>query len=143
MTILPSRDAVAPFIECPTDLVRMDTRLADLAGSVEMLQRQLDTALERAAAIINPREIFAMMKKNKWGFNKEEAKKLFYSYRSKTPLQADATSTNPKPGYEPESTEQKIAMIMAYMKETSAKLDRIEDDIAELKEKVNAVLKKI
>ena len=75
--------------------------------------------------------------------NKEEAKKLFYSYRSKNEPEQGKSSPDLKSTLEPETTEKKIAMIMDFMKETSAKLDRIEDDIAELKEKVNDILKKM
>ncbi len=80
------------------------------------------------------------MFKNKYGLNKEEAKKLFYDFRSKSKEpggEDDDSSQNT------ESVEGKIAMIMDYMKETSTKLDRIEDDISTLKRQVEHILKKI
>ncbi|MFB3785529.1 MAG: hypothetical protein ACE15F_04080 [bacterium] len=132
---------------CPftrrNDLTRLFDHLAVLSRSAARLRYRLDSARVDVTELLNSRGMLMIVKKNKWGFNKEEAKKLFYSFRAKnTPEEGDSGS-NFDSAPEPETTERKIAMIMVYMKETSAKLDRIEDDIAELKEKVNDILKKI
>lgn len=125
------------------ELTRLFDHLAVLSRSAAKLRYRLDSARVDVTELLYSQGMLMIVKKNKWGFNKEEAKKLFYSFRSKnTPEDGEPGSHfNSAPG--PETTERKIAMIMDYMKETSAKLDRIEDDIAELKEKVNDILKKI
>lgn len=83
----------------------------------------------------------AFMLKNKWGLTKEEAKKLFYDYKNKTA--SDPNNPSSPSEQQPENVDQKIAVIMDYMIDTSAKLDRIEDDLSQLKQKVEEILKKL
>lgn len=86
-------------------------------------------------------------RKNRFGFTKSEAKKLFYSLRGGQPDDDDDD-----PGEKPDPAEavvsakgpdEKIERIIDYMRETSTKLDRIEDDIQFLKTQVDRILEKI
>ncbi|MBN2329217.1 MAG: hypothetical protein JXR73_18905 [Candidatus Omnitrophica bacterium] len=88
---------------------------------------------------LNSQEIVLMLR-NKWGFTKKEAQKLFYDMK-KGGDKSDHGSDNDSK--QPESTEEKISMIMDYMRETSAKLDSIDQDIAHLKRQVAEILKRI
>ncbi len=90
--------------------------------------------------IPNHQEVMFMLK-NKFGFTKEQAKKLYSSYRNKDSDQGK-NEGGQKPE-EPQSIDDKISMIMDYMQETSSKLDRIEDDISYLKQQVENILKRI
>ncbi len=130
-------------LACRSGLEPLLVQLAALTRSAAILHRQLESIHTAVSELFHARGMLMIVKKNKWGFNKEEAKKLFYSYRSKNEPGVGDPGPDFKSALEPETTEKKIAMIMDYMKETSAKLDRIEDDIAELKEKVNDILKKM
>lgn len=79
------------------------------------------------------------MLKNKLGLSREEAKKVYFQFRNK------GNKSNPeepaKP--EPQGTEEKIAVIMDYMKDTSEKLERIESDIDYLKQQIDRILKQL
>jgi len=105
--------------------------------------RRIFSNIREAAAELKGRE-FLFMFRNKFGLTKKDAKKLFHDYHSKDAKEPDAEEAEAKePNKPPETTDQKIAMIMDYMQETSVKLDRIESDIAALKEQVELILKRI
>ncbi len=93
-------------------------------------------------ASFNHQEVMYMLK-NKFGFTKEQAKKLYSTYRNKGEGGEDDGNNEEDPQSEQQNIDEKISMIMGYMKETSAKLDRIEDDIAYLKNQVENILKRI
>lgn len=100
-----------------------------------------------AADLFGPNVMFAL--RNRQGFTKEEAKKLFYNFRSggqKDPEEDNPEKTKPDPAkgvVDAKTTEDKIDQIVVYMRETSNKLDRIEDDINFLKEQVDRILEKL
>ena len=77
------------------------------------------------------------MARKKKGSTREQSKELFYSFRKKKDGPEE-----PEPD-EPEDTDARFAKIMDYMEETSKKLDRIEDDVAFLKDQVSAILKRL
>lgn len=80
------------------------------------------------------------MVRNRFGLTKEQAKKLYYDYHG---AGEEQTPDRNQPEGKPQTAEEKISMIMDYMKETSAKLDQIENDIAFLKQQVNEILKRL
>ena len=111
---------------------------------LEAFSQQLRALLlglqEKITALIqDPASGFMFTLKNKFGFSKKDAKKLFYDYIDGKKTDED----NPEPPREPETTEEKISMIMDYMKETSVKLDRIEDELSHLKQQVEEILKRV
>ncbi|MEW6238672.1 MAG: hypothetical protein AB1656_25080 [Candidatus Omnitrophota bacterium] len=111
-------------------------------GQIREMRRSL-SEICRAAVELKGQE-FLFMFRNKFGLTKKDAKKLFYDYHSKDAKADEAEEAEGKePIKPPETTDQKIAMIMDYMQETSIKLDRIESDIAALKEQVELILKRI
>lgn len=79
------------------------------------------------------------MLRNKFGLTKKDAKKLYYDVRSKDNEEGE----DPKQSKTPESTEEKIVFIMETMKQTAVKLDRMEEDLAYLKDQVDKILKKL
>lgn len=85
------------------------------------------------------------MFKNKLGFTKGQAQKLFYDYKNKRNQETPENEQKDQPSQSDDngSVEQKISMIMNYMQETSTKLDQIEKDISYLKEQVDRILQKI
>ncbi len=91
----------------------------------------------------------AFMRKNRDGFTKEEAKKLFYSFRGGNKQDDDGDDKGERksdPAAEvvkAKTADEKIDKIIDYMRVTSSKLDRIEDDIQSLKEQVDRILEKI
>ncbi|MBI1387701.1 MAG: hypothetical protein GC154_04570 [bacterium] len=87
------------------------------------------------------------MLKNKFGLTKDQAQKMFYDYKNKGQEQ-DPDQQGGDPKGDPKeaasgTVEQKISLIMGYMKETSTKIDQIERDITYLKEQVDKILQKI
>ncbi len=118
-----------------------------LKNTLERLQEHqqiLETNLQGMMTIftdvfgLNGVEVF-MALKNKLGLTKEQAKKMYYQFHSKK-------SPGQEPEQDPEKSEspdEKISIIIDYMKETSQKLDKIEDDIAYLKDQVNQIIKKL
>ncbi len=114
-------------------------QLEQRASSIRQIHQDL---LNHCLEIIGEQKNrgFIFMLKNKFGLSKEAAKKLFYDHRKK---KQDDTDPNQSPQKEPESVDEKIEMLMGYMRETTSKLDRIEDDISNLKEKVEEILKRI
>ncbi|RJP26382.1 MAG: hypothetical protein C4527_15535 [Candidatus Omnitrophota bacterium] len=92
---------------------------------------------------IHHQEVMFMLK-NKFGFTKDQAKKLYSTFRSKGESGDNGDDGDEENNsVEPQTIDDKISMIMGYMKETSAKLDRIEDDITYLKQQVENILKRI
>ncbi len=75
--------------------------------------------------------------KNKLGMTKDQAKDLFYQSKSKGKQEGGEDPEHP------ESVEEKMNVIMGYMKDTSEKLETIERDIAHLKQQVEIILKKL
>jgi hypothetical protein len=79
--------------------------------------------------------------RNREGMNQDEARKLFFQFRRKDVLR------QPEPEEEPPEEEQRDsevqAQMVSFMRETSDKLDRIEDDIDYLKKQVDQIIKKI
>ena len=89
-----------------------------------------------------------MFARNKYGFTKSEAKKLFFSLRGgkQDDDDGDEPEKNDDPAaavVEAKGPDEKIERIIDYMRETSTKLDRIEDDIQFLKNQVDRILEKI
>ena len=89
------------------------------------------------------------MLKNKFGLSQDEAKKIYYKYRHTEPEEENPKKDENQPANplnQPtnvQSTDQKIAMIMDYMKETSVKLEKIENDIEYLKRQVDQILRQM
>lgn len=113
-------------------------RLESKAKKLKELQEQT-TAIILDSGMTLTGEILQMFRK-RLGVDKEEAKRLFFKYRKGGNPEE---TTDPEPQKEPESTEEKIALIMDYMKDTSIKLDHIEDEIAYLKEQLEEIKKKL
>ncbi len=107
-----------------------------LKDIIDLLRDQLIQIRSELAAQLEGIGV-SYMARNKSGFTREQAKELFYSFRKK---QDDPESPEPD---EPEDTDARFAKIMDYMEETSKKLDRIEDDVAFLKDQVSAILKRL
>lgn len=108
----------------------VETRLSsalDFLGSVE-------------AILSHPRFVDEpmYMLRNKFGLSKKDAKKLYYDVKSKGPDDDGDEELE-----SPSSTDDKLNVIMTYMKETSTKLDKIEEDIAYLKDQVEKILQKV
>ena len=77
------------------------------------------------------------MLRNKWGLTKKDAQKIFNDIHDNGSNEKNAKPTRP------ETIDEKVTMIMDYMKETSQKLDSIDRDILELKKQVEEILKRI
>ncbi len=107
-----------------------------LRDIIELLRGQLIQIRSELAAQLQGLGV-SYMARNKSGFTREQAKELFYSFRKKKDEPG-----SPEPD-EAEDTDARFAKIMDYMEETSKKLDRIEDDVAFLKDQVSAILKRL
>lgn len=81
------------------------------------------------------------MLKNKFGMSKDEAKNLFFKFRGSSSEPENNPSKMAAP--EPQGTDEKIAVILDYMKDTSVKLEKIENDIEFLKEQIDRILKQL
>lgn len=79
------------------------------------------------------------MARSKDGFTPEQAKQLFYGFRKR---KQEAAEGHRGPGNK-NDVEDRFEKIMAYMEETSRKLDRIEKDIEYLKEQVARILRRL
>jgi len=137
--VLFAQDLVFP--KASEWLKRLDALILDLeaqAARIRSLHERIRGVLENGITLSSLE--WSFMFRKRITTDKEEAKKLFFSYRKKGSVENSPEEIPPK---EPETTEEKIAMIMDYMKETSAKLDRIEDDITYLKQQVDEIKKKI
>lgn len=90
---------------------------------------------------------YAWVLKNKEGLTREEAKRIFLRYRS--PGEKADGNTDPSSQAEsvpPPNTDRQahqIHQILHYMEQTTQRLDVIENDIVYIKERVDAILKKI
>jgi len=140
-----SLECSIPFDSHPVSVIQavqvIVDRIGELAGQAHELRQRLDSAAQFVVTQLKGQEL-SFMFKNKLGMSKSDAKDLFFSYKNRNkpdPDEEDPDRSQP----EVETTEKKIAMIMDYMKDTSQKLDRIEDDISELKAKVEQILKRI
>ena len=121
-------------------------RLSEVQREALVIRDKFAGFMESISESFNNQEILLMLR-NKWGFSKKDAKKMFYQYHSKEEEEEedgddDNGNENPDPG-KSGSVDQKISMIMDYMKETSTKLDSIDRDIAQLKEQVEEILKRM
>jgi hypothetical protein len=86
--------------------------------------------------------------KNRDGFDQEEARDLFFKFRRKKVLRPEEPEEEQggrkEPGPpQPERVGEVNVQLSSFMRETSEKLDRIEDDIDYLKKQVDTILKKI
>ena len=91
-------------------------------------------------------EVYDWVQKNKLGMTKEDAKRIFHRYRSATGKPPEPESSEPKadsPMSLAERQSKQISQILNYMEETSGRLDNIESDIGYIKERVEAILKKL
>ena len=91
--------------------------------------------------------LIQLIEKNKMGLTRDEAKEIFYRFRSKAPKtppedQKETPSGGSGAGYDP-NVHQKLEVLMGYMQDTSKKLDRIENDLVHLKSQVEKILQKI
>lgn len=126
------------------NLIELFRRIIDrLKQESESLRCEM---VNTVAELFGPNVMFAL--RNRQGFTKEEAKKLFYSFRSGGQKNSEENPEKSKPDpakgvVEAKTTEDKIDQIVVYMRETSNKLDRIEDDINFLKEQVDRILEKL
>lgn len=127
-------------------LVPIVQTMGALVGEVRNIRTELvakvDDLLGRGIGI-------ALSQRNRSGFTKSEAKKLFYSLRGGKP-EGEGEGGDEEDPDDPieavnkaQTTDQKIEQIIDYMKDTTSKLDRIEDDINFLKEQVDRILKRI
>ncbi len=80
------------------------------------------------------------MLRNKWGLTKKDAQKIFNDIHDNGSNENKEKNAKPT---RPETIDEKVSMIMDYMKETSQKLDSIDRDILELKKQVEEILKRI
>lgn len=120
-------------------------RLADAQNRAAALRANLKAAYEMIADTFKGQEI-ALMLRNRWGLSKKEAQKLYNDLRSPGEEPSEDTekkNPNQNPPKPTGTVEDKISMIMDYMKDTSAKLDSIDRDIAHLKVQVEEILKRI
>ncbi|MBW7937459.1 MAG: hypothetical protein H3C63_01025 [Candidatus Omnitrophica bacterium] len=85
------------------------------------------------------------MLRNKEGLTREQARRIFQRYT--TPQAAgEATpgsAENAEPASPAERQSQQITQILQYMEQTTQRLDLIENDIGYIKDKVDAILKKL
>ncbi len=84
--------------------------------------------------------------KSKEGLTREQARRIFQRYHS--PGQKDpsleATEESPSAqGSAPDRQTHQIQQILHYMEQTTQRLDLIENDIGYIKEKVDAILKRL
>lgn len=83
--------------------------------------------------------------KNKEGLTREQARRIFQRY-STPPSTEEATPNimeGPEPASMAERQSQQISQILKYMEQTTQRLDLIENDIGYIKDKVDAILKKL
>ncbi len=113
-------------------------RLSVAQKNAVVLRSNLQAAFEFIAANLSGQEMLLMLR-NKWGLSKKEAQKLYYDVRNKGNEPDEENQEPPRP----DTIDKKISMIMDYMKETSAKLDSIDRDIADLKKQVEEILRRI
>jgi hypothetical protein len=83
--------------------------------------------------------------KSKDGLSPDEAKRLFFQFRKKDVMKPEEPEpSGDAPGPERGRAAGDLSTQMAsFMRETSTKLDRIENDIDYLKKQVDLILKKI
>jgi len=75
------------------------------------------------------------------GLSQEEAKKLFFQFRRKTVPRPEEPKERPaSPGPDDPDVAREMTR---FMRDTTEKLDRIENDINYLKRQVDTILKKI
>lgn len=125
-------DELADAIRIQMDarIARANEALQALSVAVTALQNQVGSGL-------------VFMLKNKFGMTKNQAQKLFYDFKKKNKEDDPNEQMPGEDPKEPGNVEEKISMIMGYMKETSDKLDQIERDISFLKDQVDKILQKI
>lgn len=81
--------------------------------------------------------------KSKEGLTREQARRIFQRYHSpgqKDPAEPQVEGSSPST---PERQTHQIQQILHYMEQTTQRLDVIENDIGYIKEKVDAILKKL
>jgi len=118
-------------------------RLMDAQRRATALRANLMAAYDQIAGILKGQEIVFMLR-NKWGLSKKDAQKLYYDLRNPGEGPGEGSEgNNPNQSKQPETVDDKISMIMDYMKDTSAKLDGIDRDIAHLKKQVEEILKRM
>ncbi len=120
-------------------------RLSEVQREALVIRDKLVVFMESISESFNNQEILLMLR-NKWGLTKKDAKKLFYKYHGGEEDEENVDNDNPEPENNPGksgSVDQKISMIMDYMKETSSKLDSIDRDIAQLKDQVEEILRRM
>jgi hypothetical protein len=117
-------------------------RLVDTQSRAAALRANLVAAYEMIAGFLKGQEI-AFMLRNRWGLSKKDAQKLYFDLRNQGGESGEGNDNDQKQPNRPETVEDKISMIMDYMKETSAKLDSIDRDIVQLKKRVEEILQRI
>jgi hypothetical protein len=88
----------------------------------------------------------AWVLKNKEGLTREDAKRIFQRYRAGGEKEAEKASTAAEGHSAAQSLERQshqIGQIVNYMEQTTKRLDQIEDDIGYIKDKVDAILKRL
>ena len=83
--------------------------------------------------------------KSKEGLTRDQARRIFHRYstptQKETPLAEAEAGIAPAPPADRQS--QQMNRILQYMEQTTQRLDLIENDIGYIKEKVDAILKRI
>ena len=92
-------------------------------------------------------EVYAWVEKNRIGLSREDAKRIFHRYRAEKPKPAEAAPPSPEgepsPARELDHQARQISQILGYMEDTNHRLDQIETDIGYIKDRVDAILKKL
>lgn len=123
------------------DLLGLIHHLERLEASRNALLCNVRCLEEMAIRLVSRSRLEVLfMLKNKLGLTKEQAKNIYFRFRNGG---GEEENASPQQSKDPETNEEKIAMIMDYMKDTSAKLDQIESDIAYLKKQVDQILKRL
>ena len=107
--------------------------MSTIAAEIFEIQRVLD-------------EVFDWVQKNKMGLSREDAKRIFHRYRSDKgkPEEPTPPSSPPEsPSGDLDRQSKQITQILGYMEDTNQRLDQIENDIGYIKDRVDAILKKL
>lgn len=90
-------------------------------------------------------EVYAWVEKNRIGLTREDAKRIFHRYRAeKGPAPTDTSpDTGQQPPAEQDPQARQISQILSYMEDTNHRLDQIENDIGYIKDRVDAILRKL
>ncbi len=124
------------------------TSVNSIGGFETSHQSMVGLAVNGPAATIREIDQYLMgvqdwVLKSKEGLTREQARRIFQRYHGPVQKEQGETPEEGTPAQTPERQTRQIQQILHYMEQTTQRLDLIENDIGYIKEKVDAILKRL